>query len=116
MKIALDYDATYTEDPLFWDEFITFTRQRGHEICLLTYRDDRYDWTELMTYLTEIMKLELVCTRGVAKKWFAENFMDNPPTIWIDDNPKSILENSSLGKEGLIKWRETDSGQSRPAV
>lgn len=38
MVIALDYDGTYTEDPLLWQMFIRTARIRGHRVICVTAR------------------------------------------------------------------------------
>lgn len=116
MRIALDYDQTYTADPEMWDAAIEVFRVSGHEAVLLTYRDDRFDWTDLMTHLQDVMKVPVYCTRGVGKAWWSLHFGPGKIDIWIDDNVKSITDNSSFDPEGLAKWREEDSGGPRPAV
>jgi hypothetical protein len=115
LKIALDYDATYTLDPPFWDEVILLIKHFGHEVFLLTYRDERYDWTDEMTHLEEVMEIPVYCTRGVAKKWWAEHFGPGKVDVWFDDNPASVFQNSSFAPDALAEWRKTDPGGERPA-
>jgi hypothetical protein len=38
MKIALDYDDTYTRDPKLWEDFGASVRLAGHEITIVTKR------------------------------------------------------------------------------
>lgn len=115
MRIALDYDATYTLDPPFWDVIIFLSKTFGHEICLLTFRDDRFDWTDDMTHLEKEMGIPVYCTRGIAKKFWAEHFGPGKIDVWFDDNPHSIIQNSSFAPDALAKWRETNQGGERPA-
>lgn len=116
MKIGLDYDQTYTADPELWDKLIELAKAHGHEIFLITYRDDRYDWTEQMNYLEQVMEIPVYCTRGVAKEWWSSHFGPGKVDVWIDDNVMSIVKNSSFAPDGLAEWRKTDSGTERPAL
>lgn len=112
MKIALDYDHTYSLDPSFWGWFVLTARSFGHEVKMVTVRDDRFDRT---TKLVEAEKiLSVIYTRGAAKKWYCEHFGDGfIPDVWIDDKPESILANSTFSPEGLAIWRaERGEGES----
>lgn len=107
MRIALDYDKTYTEDPPFWDEFIRMCRARGHEVRIVTARDERHD----MTWDLHILSRRIIVhwCRGVAKRWWMGHFSgDNwQPTIWIEDKPEAVLENSAFSPDSLKEWRTT---------
>lgn len=110
MLFALDYDGTYDADPGFWDDFIDKALLDGHNIILATYRDDRYDKTELLVQLEK--HIDVYYTRGVAKKWWLEQFApveNSRPDVWIDDRPEAILSNSGLNREGLAVWRKGDA-------
>ena len=105
LKIALDYDETYSRDPEFWDMFIQLCRARKYDVRIVTVRDERFDRSAELVAVEK--KLPVIYTRGVAKQWYCSHFADGfNPEIWIDDRPKSILENSSLAPDDLAKWRE----------
>lgn len=109
MNIALDYDHTYTVDPEFWYEFMTNARDRGYNIFIVTYRDERYDTTEGLEFLIED-DFEVYFTRGVAKKWWMNQFAPEEHKnvcVWIDDKPEAILNNSVIDNKGLEEWRQT---------
>lgn len=117
--IALDYDHTYTADPVMWDDFIAVATLRGHRVSIVTFRDDRFDMTPALKHLRDIVEVPVICTRGVAKKFFMDNF-DVSVDIWIDDRPEGILANSGLSPEGLAAWRLEDQASrseiERPAA
>lgn len=79
MIIALDYDGTYTADPMLWLPFIAMALQRGHRVVCVTmrYPEEAID-----------MPCEVVYTSRKAK---AIAFKAD---IWIDDNPKWLLSDS----------------------
>lgn len=104
LKIAVDYDDTYTADPELWYDFMRTAQDRGHKVFICTYRDDRYDVDAELSYLE--VQFEIVYTRGVAKKWWCEQFGPGEVDIWIDDKPERIYENSSMPVEKLVEWRE----------
>jgi hypothetical protein len=105
MNIAIDYDETYTADPALWYQFIQLAKAAGHRPFICTYRDDRYDVDETLQFLIED-DVDVVFTRGVAKKWWCEQFTKyDHVDIWVDDKPNRIYENSSLSVEGLRDWR-----------
>lgn len=104
MKIALDYDNTYSVDPIMWKAFIQIAQAAGHEVRIVTARDDRYDRTPEIVATEQI--LPVVYCRGVAKRWFMlHNGGGFAPDIWIDDKPESILVNSDMLPHELSDWR-----------
>lgn len=106
MKIALDYDNTYTLHPEFWQVFIGMATGAGHEIRVVTVRDERFDRTAPLIELEDI--LPVIYTRGVAKRWYLSHFGDGfVPDVWIDDSPDSIISNSSFSPDALAEWRAT---------
>lgn len=109
MNIALDYDNTYTVDPEFWYEFITNAKERGYNIFIVTYRDERHDMTDGLQFLIED-DVDVYFTRGVAKKWWMNQFAPEhhrDVCVWIDDKPEAILNNSVIDNKGLEEWRQT---------
>lgn len=104
MRIALDYDGTFTLSPKTWLDFIALAQVEGHDIRIVTVRDDRYDRTAPLRELEQ--NAPIIYTRGVAKRWFVTHFGDGfVPDIWIDDKPESILENSNAAPDWLANWR-----------
>ena len=105
MRIALDYDNTFTADPKLWRAFVFMARQSGHEVYIVTARDERYDRTP---DLHEVSKhVPVIWCRGVAKRWWCSHFGPGTFDIWIDDKPEAILYNSTATPSELIDWRAT---------
>lgn len=104
LKIGVDYDKTFTADPDLWFQFMHNATDRGHKVFIVTYRDDRFDGTEL---LQEVLDngFEVLYTRGVAKEFWCAHFGPGKVDIWIDDDPKRIYENSRATPEFLVGWR-----------
>jgi len=104
MKIALDYDLTYSRDPRFWQWVIRVARFFKHDVRIVTARDERLDRTSA---LVEVEKyLPVIYCRGIAKKWYCAHFSEDfIPDIWVDDKPESIIANSTATPESLVDWR-----------
>ena len=72
MKIALDYDGTFTEDKSFWYNFIQTAQDFGHEIYIVTYRhpdlDSIVDSNDLNGF-----GVAIIYTDGAPKKSFCQN-------------------------------------------
>lgn len=104
MKIALDYDGTYSVDPAMWNEFIILTEASGHDLRIVTNRHEELD--SLEGIVPDFVKV--IYTDGVAKKWYCEHRGDLwTPDVWIDDRPKGILENGPLTQEQVEEWRKS---------
>lgn len=106
MKIALDYDLTFTLDPVMWEEFIILAERSGHEVRIVTARSPVHD--NINNQIDGLV--DIIYCDGVAKRfhceWFAENGDGWMPDIWIDDKPQSVDNNSTATREVLAKWRE----------
>ena len=87
MKIALDYDFTYTLDSEFWNDFIANAKKYGHEVICVTMRygkeEDVVD-----------MPIRVIYTGRKAKRPFLEA-MNIRIDIWIDDSPDWIINDAN---------------------
>jgi len=90
MRISLDYDFTYTQDPELWDEFIASAKKRGHEVVCVTMRS-RDEAQEIIDKFGDDVPVH--CTNRIAKVPFM-NHMGIPINIWIDDSPEWLLNNA----------------------
>jgi hypothetical protein len=110
MNIALDYDGTYTLDPLFWDWFIGKSSVAGHTVFIVTARSEILDKNETLRRLHREGVRVIYCD-GVAKKHVLLMLAQHEPNIkidvWIDDRPESVTQNSSASLDQLSEWRRT---------
>lgn len=83
MLIALDFDATYTLDPDFWDMVINIAEKRGHSVICVTMR---YEYEDHQIKETIGKKCEIIFTGRKSKLHFLTK-KKIKPDIWIDDNP-----------------------------
>jgi hypothetical protein len=81
VRIALDYDKTYTTDPWLWDAFISHAQHRGHEVRIVTMR--RPDDEAILDPPVPV----IYSSRA------AKNTVYNAD-IWIDDAPHWIYQAS----------------------
>lgn len=83
MKIALDYDATYTLDPKTWNKFIDLMQLADHEVMIVTYRDKDMP-------IDHDLPIPVYYTAFYAKRsYMKEQGIDID--VWIDDWPEGIL-------------------------
>lgn len=106
MIVALDFDETYNKAPGLFDIIVKNFQGDGHIVILATYRHPVEDYDPLFERLKN-NKVLVICTDGKGKKKFLED-MGIKVDIWIDDNPRSILEDSAWKPDSpeLHKWRE----------
>ena len=82
MKLfGIDYDATYSDDPELFDEFIRLAKSRGHHVVIVTYRDELQP--------IDIEGIEVFYTSGKHKAPYMRS-IGYEPDIWIDDYPELI--------------------------
>jgi hypothetical protein len=94
MRIALDYDQTYTLDPDFWDLVIAAAKSRGHDILFLTMR--RPD-EPIYPHPDPELDIRVIYTSRRAKVQFAEA-NELQIDIFIDDCPFWLLNDSDGGR------------------
>jgi hydroxymethylpyrimidine pyrophosphatase-like HAD family hydrolase len=101
MRIALDYDDTYTNAPELFDDFISMALDKGHDIRIVTARHFELD------KIVDEFDIPIIYCNGVAKAWWCHHYESFDPDVWVDDKPKAVYENSSASKEWLADWRAT---------
>lgn len=104
MKIALDYDGTYTLDPEVWDEFCDMMIDNGHEVYIVTAREFEQD--NIDDVLNTDYEIPIIYCDGVAKKWFCHH-KGLDIDVWIDDKPQGIIDNGPLTRDQIAEWRRT---------
>ena len=87
LNFALDYDSTYTSDPELFDRFIADIRERGHRVFVVTARRD----TPENRAEVVVPGVLIYFTGLAAKAWYMEH-RGVPVDIWIDDDPRVIIE------------------------
>jgi hypothetical protein len=83
MKIALDYDNTYTKDTELWDSFIAHAKRRGHEVTCVTMRRPEMALAFPPGYPDTPLHVIYTSMEAKARHYQAD--------IWIDDDPKRIF-------------------------
>lgn len=108
MNIALDFDETFTAEPIMWTDFIRSASDFGHNIYIVTARtsEDSHIWID---ELFDAGLIEVVFCDGQAKKQETiKRGIDID--IWIDDNPLNILVSREAGFQwdGYDEWSRQD--------
>lgn len=90
MRIALDYDGTYTSDPTLWENFVAMAKQRGHEVKIITARGNTMSFyhnldNKEVEDAAVRMGIDVVYCDGVQKQ------DRHGADIWIDDRPDMVL-------------------------
>lgn len=89
MKIALDYDDTYTKDPDFWDQVIFLAKECHHKVYVVTNRLGEEEDDEVLNIPIDVNRIFF--TEGSAKRKFMED-EGIEIDVWIDDEPRYIEE------------------------
>lgn len=104
MNLSLDYDNTYTRDPVFWDAFIDMAKRHGHRVYCVTMRSPA-EGEEVRRYLSHQVE-QILFTSRQNKHDFC--FMNRVSIdVWIDDMPYFILNNAS-------DYHKQGTGEVRP--
>lgn len=87
--IAIDYDQCYTVDPLMWDSFIFYAKQRGHTVVCVTARNEKYGGQQVKDALQHIVD-GIYFTDNAPKRSFMQK-LGIFVGIWVDDAPEGIV-------------------------
>jgi len=98
MIISIDYDDTYTKDPILWNNFIIQARNRGHTVYCITARDEEYSGEEVKEVLKGLVD-GIFFTNQAPKEAYMLKYHDIVINCWIDDNPRSIISRSKNNKD-----------------
>lgn len=93
MKIALDWDDTFTRDPKFWAAFAYQAKLKGHEVRIVTFRPEA-GVPEIEHTLRHLHIFIPVIATNYIQKRSACNALGWLPDVWIDDSPEFIVENN----------------------
>ena len=91
MNYSLDYDNTYTTDPVMWDALIDMMKRYGHKVYVVTMRTPE-EGEEVRKYLADKVEM-VICTSRKAKQDYVTS-MNVRIDIWIDDMPWFILNDA----------------------
>ena len=89
MRIALDFDETFTEDPVLWTAFVVKAKTRLHIVTFVTYRPDNEDNADI-EYEAECLGIDIVYTAGRQKQHCFN------ADVWIDDSPETIVKYTNI--------------------
>ena len=90
MNIALDFDNTYTKDPILWNIFIQDAIVRGHFVYCVTKRSFENSMDVYTSIGPRIGESRCHFTSMQSKK----KYMDDRGIkidVWIDDMPDKIV-------------------------
>lgn len=98
MKIALDYDETYTVDPKMWDKIIEIFLLKDHEVMIVTFRSKDVP-------IDHDLKIPVFYTEWSAKRPYMEK-QGIDIDVWIDDSPELIIQNSTWTDADRELWKQ----------
>lgn len=87
MLIALDYDDTYTRNPVFWNKYIALCKSSGHDVicCTMRYPSESVELPIPVHYTSRQQKREYLQRLEIF------------PHVWIDDTPEFIGSRRLIG-------------------
>lgn len=93
LTIAIDYDDTYTADVKLWATFIRSALDLGHRVyCVTARRVDEESLDQINTSFRHWDCMIPVIFTSMGSKLAAMKRRNIEVDIWIDDNPKAIIE------------------------
>ena len=97
MLIAIDYDGTFSRDPVLFRALVALGRRMGHAFVLVTGRSNEGQWgAEVRREGGDLMPI--VFAANGWKRAAAER-AGHKVDVWIDDHPESIAKQHMLMAE-----------------
>ena len=88
MRIGLDYDDTFTVDPVAWSEVVAVLQSRGHEVVCVSARykcfENQRELEDAIPPGVDVVLCSMNAKLDVMRK------RGTPVDVWIDDNPYTI--------------------------
>lgn len=92
MKIAIDFDDTLTADHKLWAVFLNAARMQGHEVWLVTARrETEENVRDIEAWLEEWGHSLPVLFTNLRSKLRTAEQQGLRFDIWIDDDPRSLV-------------------------
>jgi hypothetical protein len=92
MNISIDYDDTYTKDPLLWNWFAQEALNRGHKVYCVSARGTQHMDDPKMT-IGRVIGAENCFGTGLRpKRHFMHHVHKINIDVWIDDMPEMITD------------------------
>jgi hypothetical protein len=92
MNISIDYDDTYTKDPLLWNWFAQEALKRGHKVYCVSARGTQHMDHPKLTIGRVIGPDNCFGTGLRPKREFMRTMHKIDIDVWVDDTPEMIVE------------------------
>ena len=112
MIISIDYDDTYTRDPIMWNTFVEDALERGHVVWCVSARHQSAMTEPEQTIGRLIGHAHCVGTNGVAKRDHLFKTCGVYADVWIDDMPDTVTAGYDIGDN--IDWVPQYVGKNVP--
>jgi len=97
MNLSVDFDDTYTRDPILWDQFIELAQSRGHTVYCVTAREpNKLNKDEVYDSIGRLIGKDncyFTSQQAKSKFMFDQGILID---VWIDDMPSNITNNKKL--------------------
>lgn len=92
LTIAIDFDDTFTADPMLFSELIKHAVARGHKCYIVTARRNTVDNVDLVNAQLDFWQCQCpVVFSNLGSKIAKMKAMDIEVDIWIDDDPRTLV-------------------------
>lgn len=88
MRIAIDFDDTYTLDPDFWDAVAAIAEGCGHRILIVTCRRGTDENMEIVRQYTGDQYAAFFTDLNPKRDYMDRQGL--PVDVWIDDDPNCV--------------------------
>lgn len=93
MRLAIDFDDTYTRSPALWDAFLRIAREDGHIVWCVTVHKAR-QMEEVHASIGQIIGIDNCMP---PESFPSADHLDTYVDTWIEDAPEMIVDMPLLG-------------------
>lgn len=91
MIVSIDFDGTWTEDPVAWRAFAKMLVRRGHTVIVTTNRDDIPGFSNEVYETVGTSAVKEVIFAGAKPKRQAARERGYKVDVWVDDMPEMVV-------------------------
>lgn len=112
MILSIDYDDTYTRDPVMWNLFLEIALERGHKVYCVSARHGGAAMDDPKQTVGRVIGAEnCFGTNGDAKQHFMFREHGIWIDVWIDDLPMAVTTPNKHHQNSAGEWVTIFDGQ-----
>lgn len=96
IKVAVDYDDTFTLNPALMSRLTRVLKSAGCEVKIVTWRHSIAEGNNILEMASKHLEIDVIYCGGQPKQAICK-YLGWEPDVWVDDKPETIPDRATLG-------------------